>query len=92
MIVSIMTTHEARRSYRALAITPDLIASIIPLDLRDTDTEHACLISLKQPVAVDLDKDGKPDMRDVLVVLEDISDLAKDAGLDPDNELQPRYI
>jgi hypothetical protein len=87
MIVNLMTGSKAHRSYRALAISPDIIASVALLDPMEMDGEYACLLSLKQTVAVGLNEDGKPDLKAVFVVSGNISDLAKASGLDPEDEL-----
>jgi len=87
MIVSLMTGNKSHRSYRAIALSPDIIASITLLDPVEMDGEHSCLVSLKQSIATGLQEDGKPEVQNVFVVSGNIHEIATAAGLDPENEL-----
>jgi len=87
MIVSLMTGTKTHRTFRTIAIQPDVVAAVTLLDPMEIDGESACILTLKQPVAVGLTKDKKPDMQSVFIVADNVYEVATMAGLhDPEQQ------
>lgn len=87
MVIQIAEGNITHCSFRAMAIDPSIIASITLLDPMESNGHHASMITFKQEVCVGLSEDNTPLMAKVVKVEENISDLAEDAGLDPENKL-----
>lgn len=53
----------------------------------EIDGESACILTLKQPVAVGLTKEKIPDMQSVFIVADNVYEVAAMAGLhDPEQQ------
>lgn len=81
MIVDLMTGTKVHRNFRTIAISPDVIAAVTLLDPMEIDGEYACILTLKQSIAVGLTADNKPDMQNVFIVAGSVYEIAKSAAL-----------
>lgn len=90
MIIQRVTGSKSCRSYRAMAIDPKSIAAITLLDPIEFDGKNGCTITFHNPVCVGIDENQNPIMERVIIADGKITYLAKDAGLDPDDELMDR--
>lgn len=87
MIIQKVTGNKSCRTYRAIAIDPKSISAISLLDPMGFDGQYACTITFHESICVGVDENKQPIMERVLIADGKITTLAKEAGLDPDDEL-----